>query len=128
MPLTTSTKLKLLGVDVASFGDAFATTPGALEVVYADPPADEPLRTLSAKCATWASIAYGNGTFVAVASSGGNAATSADGVTWVARGMPSAAAWSAVTFGAAMPELDRLYHRVIDDLDALVQAVGLKAA
>ncbi|WP_375002312.1 nitrite reductase large subunit NirB [Aeromicrobium sp. CTD01-1L150] len=32
-----STKLKLLGVDVASFGDAFATTPGSLEVVYADP-------------------------------------------------------------------------------------------
>lgn len=32
-----STKLKLLGVDVASFGDAFATTPGALEIVYADP-------------------------------------------------------------------------------------------
>ncbi|WP_062388301.1 nitrite reductase large subunit NirB [Demequina iriomotensis] len=30
-------KLKLLGVDVASFGDAFATTPGALEMVYADP-------------------------------------------------------------------------------------------
>ncbi|MVA77242.1 nitrite reductase large subunit [Auraticoccus sp. F435] len=35
----TSTKLKLLGVDVASFGDAFAATPGALEVVYADPAA-----------------------------------------------------------------------------------------
>ena len=32
-----STKLKLLGVDVASFGDAFAQSPGALEVVYADP-------------------------------------------------------------------------------------------
>ncbi|MCD6639808.1 MAG: nitrite reductase large subunit NirB, partial [Nocardioides sp.] len=32
----TSTKLKLLGVDVASFGDAFATTEGALELVYAD--------------------------------------------------------------------------------------------
>lgn len=31
-----STKLKLLGVDVASFGDAFATTPGCLEVAYAD--------------------------------------------------------------------------------------------
>ncbi|GAA2791981.1 nitrite reductase large subunit NirB [Kitasatospora paracochleata] len=31
-----STKLKLLGVDVASFGDAFATTPGALDVVYSD--------------------------------------------------------------------------------------------
>ncbi|WP_233552907.1 nitrite reductase large subunit NirB [Jiangella rhizosphaerae] len=33
----TSTKLKLLGVDVASFGDAHAATADALEVVYADP-------------------------------------------------------------------------------------------
>ncbi|GAB94589.1 nitrite reductase (NADH) large subunit [Kineosphaera limosa] len=33
----TATKLKLLGVDVASFGDAFATQPGSLEIVYADP-------------------------------------------------------------------------------------------
>jgi nitrite reductase (NADH) large subunit len=32
-----STKLKLLGVDVASFGDAMATTPGALEVAVSDP-------------------------------------------------------------------------------------------
>lgn len=32
-----STKLKLLGVDVASFGDAFAKENGSLEVVYADP-------------------------------------------------------------------------------------------
>jgi len=32
-----STKLKLLGIDVASFGDALATTPGALELVHADP-------------------------------------------------------------------------------------------
>jgi len=32
-----STKLKLLGVDVASFGDSFATSQGALPVVYADP-------------------------------------------------------------------------------------------
>ncbi|MHC2999072.1 nitrite reductase large subunit NirB [Microbacterium sp. HJ5] len=32
-----STKLKLTGVDVASFGDAFAETPGALDVVYVDP-------------------------------------------------------------------------------------------
>ncbi len=31
-----STKLKLLGVDVASFGDAFAATPGAVIVHYAD--------------------------------------------------------------------------------------------
>jgi len=33
----TATKLKLSGVDVASFGDAAAMTEGALEVVYADP-------------------------------------------------------------------------------------------
>ncbi|MEE1621554.1 nitrite reductase large subunit NirB [Zafaria sp. Z1313] len=33
----TATKLKLSGVDVASFGDAFARSEGALEVVYADP-------------------------------------------------------------------------------------------
>jgi nitrite reductase (NADH) large subunit len=33
----TSTKLKLLGVDVASFGDVFAEADGSLEVVYADP-------------------------------------------------------------------------------------------
>ncbi|GAA4746180.1 nitrite reductase large subunit NirB [Nocardioides endophyticus] len=31
-----STKLKLMGVDVASFGDAFATAEGALELVYSD--------------------------------------------------------------------------------------------
>ncbi|WP_067971328.1 nitrite reductase large subunit NirB [Nocardiopsis trehalosi] len=34
----TSTKLKLLGVDVASFGDAAATADGALEVVLNDAP------------------------------------------------------------------------------------------
>lgn len=33
----TATKLKLSGVDVASFGDAFARTEHALEIVYADP-------------------------------------------------------------------------------------------
>ncbi len=33
----TSTKLKLLGVDVASFGDALAATEGALEVTVNDP-------------------------------------------------------------------------------------------
>jgi len=31
-----SSKLKLMGVDVASFGDAFATTPGAEALTYAD--------------------------------------------------------------------------------------------
>ncbi|HEY9423454.1 MAG TPA: nitrite reductase large subunit NirB, partial [Microterricola sp.] len=32
-----ATKLKLSGVDVASFGDAMGATEGALEIVYADP-------------------------------------------------------------------------------------------
>ncbi|MFE4535865.1 nitrite reductase large subunit NirB [Streptomyces scopuliridis] len=32
-----STKLKLLGVDVASFGDAHGAAPGCLDVVYSDP-------------------------------------------------------------------------------------------
>jgi nitrite reductase (NADH) large subunit len=32
-----STKLKLLGIDVASFGDAFGTTPGAQSITFADP-------------------------------------------------------------------------------------------
>ncbi|MFI7573334.1 nitrite reductase large subunit NirB [Micromonospora sp. NPDC049497] len=33
----TATKLKLLGVDVASFGDAHGATPGCLDVTYTDP-------------------------------------------------------------------------------------------
>jgi nitrite reductase (NADH) large subunit len=33
----TATKLKLLGIDVASFGDAHASTSGALEVIHNDP-------------------------------------------------------------------------------------------
>ncbi|HRO93274.1 nitrite reductase large subunit NirB [Citricoccus sp.] len=33
----TAAKLKLAGLDVASFGDGLAAAPGALEVVYADP-------------------------------------------------------------------------------------------
>ncbi|BDZ41493.1 nitrite reductase large subunit [Paraoerskovia sediminicola] len=33
----TATKLKLQGVDVASFGDAFGRTEGAVEIVWADP-------------------------------------------------------------------------------------------
>ena len=32
-----STKLKCLGIDVASFGDAHAASPGALELVWSDP-------------------------------------------------------------------------------------------
>jgi nitrite reductase (NADH) large subunit len=36
-PAPDGTKLKGVGVDAASFGDVFALTPGALEVMFADP-------------------------------------------------------------------------------------------
>ena len=35
-----STKLKLMGIDVASFGDAFGATPGAESIVFSDPVAN----------------------------------------------------------------------------------------
>ncbi|MCA1691650.1 MAG: nitrite reductase large subunit NirB, partial [Actinobacteria bacterium] len=35
-----STKLKLMGIDVASFGDSFASTPGAESITFADPVAN----------------------------------------------------------------------------------------
>jgi len=43
-------------------------------------------------------------------------------------GLLSPVSADARTPGQSRSQLDRLYHRVIDDLDALVQAVGLKAA
>jgi hypothetical protein len=43
-------------------------------------------------------------------------------------GLLSPVSADARTPGHKRSQLDRLYHRVIDDLDALVQAVGLKAA
>jgi len=52
---------------------------------------------------TWNSIAYGNGTFVAIADNfmyGGNAvATSTDGIVWTNRILPSLAYWQSVTYG-----------------------------
>lgn len=49
----------------------------------------------------WTSIAYGNGLFVAVASSGTTTrvATSPDGITWTLRNAAADKAWDSVTFG-----------------------------
>jgi len=47
---------------------------------------------------TWGSVAYGNGTFVAV-STFGTAATSTDGVTWAENTLPGGLGYGAVTFG-----------------------------
>lgn len=58
-------------------------------------------RTLPASSA-WTSVAFGNGVFVAVASTAATCTTSVDGITWVSRTMPSAAAWSSVFYGAGL--------------------------
>ncbi len=55
-------------------------------------------RTLPSS-ANWRSVAYGNGTFVAVATGSTNAATSTNGITWTARTLPSALSWYSVTYG-----------------------------
>lgn len=49
----------------------------------------------------WNSVAYGNGVFVAVASTGagGRVMTSSDGITWISRSASAASAWQSVTFG-----------------------------
>lgn len=49
--------------------------------------------------ATWLSVAFGNGVFVAIAQSTATAATSTDGVTWTPRALPGFAAWQTVVFG-----------------------------
>jgi hypothetical protein len=50
--------------------------------------------------ANWKSIAYGMGLWVAVASGGTVAASSADGgLTWTARTLPSSSNWNSVTWG-----------------------------
>ena len=49
--------------------------------------------------ASWDSVAYGNGVFVAVASGGTTAATSPDGITWTPRALPSSASWDSVAYG-----------------------------
>ena len=50
--------------------------------------------------AYWYSVAYGNGTFVAVAGNASNiAATSPDGITWTQRTLPASANWYSVAYG-----------------------------
>jgi hypothetical protein len=47
----------------------------------------------------WYGVAYGNGTFAAVAYDTAIAATSADGITWTQRTLPMSAGWYALAFG-----------------------------
>jgi hypothetical protein len=49
----------------------------------------------------WSSVAYGNGTYVAVSRTSSNiAATSSDGVTWTKRTLPFVANWNGICYGA----------------------------
>ena len=49
--------------------------------------------------ASWSSVAYGNGIYVAVAFASSIAATSPDGVTWTQRVLPISTNWKSVTYG-----------------------------
>ena len=49
--------------------------------------------------ASWQSVTYGDGKFVAVASSSNKAAYSTDGINWTASTLPSSASWQSVTYG-----------------------------
>jgi hypothetical protein len=49
--------------------------------------------------ATWASITYGNGRFIAIATSGTSVVYSLDGITWVASAVLTAAAWTSIAYG-----------------------------
>lgn len=48
--------------------------------------------------ASWKSVTFGNGVFVAVASGGTMAASSPDGITWTARTLPATANWQSVVY------------------------------
>ena len=49
--------------------------------------------------ATWISVTYGDGKFVAVAAGSDKAAYSTDGINWTASTLPSSASWQSVTYG-----------------------------
>ena len=76
--------------------DGYATTAAG---AFATPGADWTSRTTPADV-RWSAIAYGNGTFVAVADAGtgDRVMTSRDGFTWTARTAP-AGDWNAIAYG-----------------------------
>lgn len=49
--------------------------------------------------ASWAAVAYGNGKFVAIASSKEKAAYSSDGINWSETTLPSSNNWKSITYG-----------------------------
>ncbi len=83
---------------VLAFGGLMSGLPGVNNTAYADG------TTWTGRTATeqsnWQSIAYGNGKFVAVASTGTNPImTSPDGINWTAQTAPENNQWNAVAYG-----------------------------
>ena len=75
---------------------------GGIESAQAAPPTTWTSRTAQTTSGIWSGVAYGNGTFVAVSSTGSIMTSSNNGVTWVSRTGPAGytnAAWKGVAFG-----------------------------
>lgn len=57
------------------------------------------LKTTLPSSENWTYVTYGNGKFVAIASSSAKAAYSEDGITWNTATLPSYAFWDSITYG-----------------------------
>jgi hypothetical protein len=78
-------------VAIALYGETAVSTDG-----IAWTPGSLPIATGS----EWRSVAYGNGTFIAISNDiGAKAATSTDGIAWTARSLPAMGKWGPVAFG-----------------------------
>lgn len=80
-------------------GNASAAPPST-NVMFAPPGVLWTQRTMPTS-ASWYSMAFGNGVFVALAGAGSTniAATSPDGINWTQRTMSATATWQTITFG-----------------------------
>ena len=73
-----------------------------IESAQATPPTTWTSRTAQTTSGIWSGVAHGNGTFVAVSSTGSIMTSSDNGVTWVSRTAPAGyttAAWKGIAFG-----------------------------
>jgi hypothetical protein len=94
---TFSLKTLVLGLLTALLLAAAINTPPAL----ADAPGETWTARASANDYSWRSVAYGNGRFVAVSTTGASnrVMTSVDGINWTPRASAAENSWWSVTFG-----------------------------
>ena len=70
------------------------------KITYSAPGYTATARTLPGASATWTSVAYGAGNYVAVASGGTRTAYSTNGTSWTSGGaLPSSTTWASVVYG-----------------------------